>query len=59
MERAYGAQAYLVMAAQAVVDRLLDEDSAAVADLESFISKTIKFQVETLYSQEQFDIVLI
>ncbi|SEI48140.1 ribonuclease G [Allopseudospirillum japonicum] len=59
MERAYGAQAYLVMAAQAIVDRLLDEDSAAVADLESFISKTIKFQVETLYSQEQFDIVLI
>ena len=58
MDRAYGGEAYLVMAGQAVVDRFLDEESAAVADLEAFIGKTIRFQVETLYSQEQFDIVL-
>ncbi|NLW05597.1 MAG: ribonuclease G [Pseudomonadaceae bacterium] len=58
MDRAYGGDAYLVMAGQAVVDRFLDEESAAVADLEAFIGKTIRFQVETLYSQEQFDIVL-
>lgn len=58
MDRAYGGEAYLVMAGQAVVDRFLDEESAAVADLETFIGKTIRFQVETLYSQEQFDIVL-
>lgn len=58
MDRAYGGDAYLVMAGQAVVDRFLDEESAAVADLELFIGKTIRFQVETLYSQEQFDIVL-
>lgn len=58
-ERAYGSSTYLVLAAQTVVDRLLDEESASVADLELFINKTIKFQVETLYSQEQFDIVLL
>lgn len=58
VDRAYGGDAYLVMAGQAVVDRFLDEESAAVADLEAFINKTIRFQVETLYSQEQFDIVL-
>ncbi len=58
MDRAFGGGAYLVMAGQAVVDRFLDEESAAVADLEAFIGKTIRFQVETLYSQEQFDIVL-
>lgn len=58
MDRAYDGDAYLVMAGQAVVDRFLDEESAAVADLELFIKKTIRFQVETLYSQEQFDIVL-
>ncbi|MBB1485733.1 ribonuclease G [Oceanospirillum sediminis] len=58
-ERAYGSETYLVLAAQPVVDRLLDEESASVADLELFINKTIKFQVETLYSQEQFDIVLL
>lgn len=58
MDRAYGGDAYLVMAGQVVVDRFLDEESAAVADLEKFIGKTVRFQVETLYSQEQFDIVL-
>lgn len=58
-ERAYGSETYLVLAAQPIVDRLLDEESASVADLELFINKTIKFQVETLYSQEQFDIVLL
>ena len=46
-------------ASQAVVDRLLDEESANVADLEIFIKKTIRFQVETLYSQEEFDVVLM
>ncbi|ANF57506.1 ribonuclease G [Halotalea alkalilenta] len=58
-ERAYGAETYMVLASQAVVDRLLDEESAAVADLESFINKTIRFQVESHYSQEQYDLVLI
>lgn len=58
-ERAYGSDTYLVLAAQPIVDRLLDEESASVADLEIFINKTIKFQVETLYGQEQFDVVLL
>ena len=58
-ERAYNAETYAVLASQAVVDRLLDEESAAVADLEEFIGKTIRFQVETHYSQEQYDIVLM
>ncbi|WP_372609631.1 ribonuclease G [Halomonas sp.] len=58
-ERAYNAESYAVLASQAVVDRLLDEESASVADLEAFIGKTIRFQVETHYSQEQYDIVLM
>ena len=58
-ERAYNAETYAVLASQSVVDRLLDEESAAVADLEEFIGKTIRFQVETQYSQEQYDIVLM
>ena len=57
--RAYEAESYLVIAAQNVVDRLLDEESANVADVEEFIGKTIRFQVEALYSQEQFDVVLV
>jgi len=58
-ERAYSPETYMVLASQAVVDRLLDEESAAVADLEIFIGKTIRFQVEGHYSQEQYDIVLM
>ncbi|MCA6063439.1 ribonuclease G [Thalassolituus marinus] len=57
-ERAYGAGTYLVLASQQVVDRLLDEDSNGLADLEAFIGKAIKLQVEALYAQDQYDIIL-
>lgn len=59
VNRVYDAESYLVMASQNVVDRLLDEESDNVADLETFISKTIRFQVEPFYSQEQYDVVLL
>ncbi len=57
--RQFDAQQLLVLAAQEVVDRLVDEDSTAVAELEEFIGRPIKFQVEPLYNQEQFDVVLM
>lgn len=57
-DRAYGAGNYLVLASQPVVDRLLDEDSNGLADLEAFIGKTIKLQVEALYTQDYYDIIL-
>ncbi len=57
-ERAYDAGRYLVLASSAVIDRLLDEDSSSLADLEAFMGKTIKLQVEPNYAQDQYDIVL-
>lgn len=57
--RAYDNKKFLVLASQVVIDRLLDEESANVADLEEFISCTIQFQVESIYSQEQYDIILV
>ncbi len=57
--RAYENEKLLVLASQSVVDRLLDEDSAAVADLEESLDKSIQFQVEPVYSQEQYDVVLL
>ena len=57
--RAYDAEKLLVLASQSVVDRLLDEESASVADLEEFIGKSIQFQVEVMYSQERFDVILL
>ena len=49
----------MVLPNQRVIDRLLDEESGNVADLEAFIGRTIKFQVEGMYSQEQYDVVLL
>lgn len=57
--RAYQAGGYMVLASQAVIDRLLDEESGNVADLEMFIERPIRFQVETMYTQEQYDVVLM
>lgn len=56
--RAYDGSGYTVLASEAVVDRLLDEESTNVAELEAFIEKPIRFQVEPIYTQEQFDVVL-
>ena len=55
--RQFDAQQLLVLASQEVVDLLLDEESDGLADLEAFIDKPIKFQVEALYTQEQYDVV--
>lgn len=57
--RAYDGDSYTVLASESVIDRLLDEESDNVADLEEFICKPIRFQVEPIYSQEQFDVVLV
>lgn len=58
-ERAYNPKSYLVLASQSVVDKLLDEESTSLAHLEEVLNKSIRFQVESLYQQEQFDVVLM
>jgi len=57
--RQFDAQTFLVLASQKVVDLMLDEESASVAELEEFIARPIKFQVEMQYSQELYDVVLM
>ncbi|MCC7122523.1 MAG: ribonuclease G [Gammaproteobacteria bacterium] len=58
-QRQFDAQKLLVVASQTVVDMLLDEESNSVAELEEFIGIPIRFQVETSYTQEQYDVVLL
>lgn len=55
--RTYDAAELRVIASSAVIDRLLDEDSSSVADVEALSGKTIRFQVEAAYSQDQYDII--
>lgn len=57
--RQFDAKKLLVLAASKVVLRIEDEESAAVAELEEFIGKSIRFQAEDQYSQEQFDVILL
>lgn len=57
--RTYDNDTYMVLAAEPVLDRLLEEESSNVAELETLTNKTIRFQVEPHYSQEQFDVVLV
>ena len=57
--RQFEAEKLLVLATPKVVARILDEESAAVAELEEFIGKTIRFQAEEHYAQEQYDVVLL
>ncbi len=57
--RQFEAGKLMVLASPPVVGQILDEQSAAVAELEELIGKTIRFQTEEQYLQEQFDVVLL
>jgi ribonuclease G len=57
--RAFNAREYRVLASQPVIDLLLEDESASVAMLSDFIGKPVSVQVESGYTQEQFDIVLM
>jgi ribonuclease G len=50
---------FRVLASQSVIDLFLEEESQSLAMLSDFIGKPVSMQVETLYSQEQYDIVLM
>ena len=57
--RQFEASKLLVVAPPSVVNRILDEHSTTVAELEEGIGKSIRFQREEQYTQEQFDVVLL
>jgi ribonuclease G len=52
-------QELMVLAHQDVIERLLDEESAALAELEVHTGKPIRLQTEALYQQDQYDVVLM
>ena len=57
--RRYDVQAFRILAAPNVIDLFLDEESQSLAMLIDFIGKPISLAVETAYTQEQYDIVLL
>ncbi len=57
--RQFDAKEFRILASQSVIDRFLDEESQGVTMLEDFIKKPISLSVETSYTQEQFDVILV
>ncbi len=53
------AREFRILGSQKVIDLFLEEESQSLAMLSDFIGKPISMQVETLYHQEQYDVVLI
>ncbi|MDP9065794.1 MAG: ribonuclease E/G, partial [Pseudomonadota bacterium] len=49
----------LVLAHQDVIERLLDEESSALGELELITGKPIRLQTEALYTFDQYDVVLM
>ncbi len=57
--RQFVSKELLILAHRDVVDRLLDEESAALAELEPQVGRPIRLQAEALYGVDQYDVVLI
>ena len=49
----------MILAHQDVIELLLDEQAASLADLEEQTGKSIQLQTESLYLQDQFDVILM
>jgi ribonuclease G len=58
-ERQFNAREFRILASQSVIDLFLEEESQSLAMLGDFIKKPVSMQVETSYTQEQFDIILV
>ena len=59
VHHAYDSDRFLVYASPAVAEALKGEESHSLAEVEIFVGKQVKVQIEPLYNQEQFDVVMM
>jgi ribonuclease G len=57
--RQFECQQLMVLAHQDVIERLLDEESSALGELELVTGVPIRLQAESLYGVDQYDVVLM
>jgi ribonuclease G len=57
--RQFECRQLMVLAHQDVIERLLDEESSALGELELVTGKPIRLQTEALYTVDQYDVVLM
>lgn len=53
------ARSFKILASQSVVDMFLEEESAALNLLQDFVEKPVSLEVESVYTQEQYDVVIL
>ncbi len=57
--RQFNPREFRILASQPVIDMFLEEESPSLAMLSDFIAKPVSLLVESSYSQEQYDIILM
>ncbi|AZV93133.1 ribonuclease G [Kerstersia gyiorum] len=57
--RQFNPKEFRIVASQAVIDLLLEEESQHMAMLGDFVTKPISMEVEPIYPQEKYDIILL
>ena len=57
--RQFNAREFRILASQPVIDLFLEEESESLAMLGDFIGKPVSLQVESIYTQERYDIILM
>ena len=57
--RQFDFEEVLVLAHEDVIELLIDEQASSLAELEEQTGKSIRLQAESLYLQDQFDVVLM
>lgn len=59
VHHAYDSDRFLVYVSPSVGEALKSDESHALAEVEIFVGKQVKVQIEPLYTQEQFDVVMM
>lgn len=57
-DRQFKANGYTVIASSKVVNHLRDQESSSLGDLQVFIERPIKLKMDSLFTQQQYDIAL-
>lgn len=59
VHKAHDSERLLVYASTAVANALKNDESHALAEVKVFVNKQVEVRIESLYMQEQFDVVLV
>ncbi|RYV01032.1 ribonuclease G [Shewanella sp. OPT22] len=59
LNRAYSADEFIIYCSPAVHNSLSGDESHLVAELEVYVDKRIRIQVEPMYAQNKYDVVMI